>query len=116
MGTDCPLLTASMLRAAASDIARHDAAVIPAEDGGYVLLGLGRPCPDAFRDIAWGTAHVYEQTLQRLRATGRTCTVHAPLWDVDRPADLLRLKAFVPELLASLDTGGAVPGRKRVPE
>ena len=44
VGTDCPALTSDHLRAAA-DILRDgaDAAMIPADDGGYVLIGMRRP-------------------------------------------------------------------------
>jgi rSAM/selenodomain-associated transferase 1 len=102
MGTDCPALIDSVLREAACDIARHDALIIPAEDGGYVLLGLSRPCKNAFHAIAWGSAQVCEQTLQRLEASGLAPCVYGPLWDVDRPDDLARLETFAPELLAGL--------------
>ena len=32
-----------------------DAVVYPAEDGGYVLIGLRRPVPELFSDMAWST-------------------------------------------------------------
>ncbi len=102
VGTDCPLLTAGHLQAAAAELRDHDAVVVPAEDGGYVLLGLGRPCPQVFEAIAWGSDRVLDQTLQRLHAAGRSCRVLAPLWDVDRPEDVVRLQACQPELLAGL--------------
>ncbi len=111
MGTDCPLLTANELRAAARDIARHDAVIIPAEDGGYVLLGLSRACPNAFRDIAWGTEQVYEQTIERLREAGCTRAVHPPLWDIDRPEDLPRLRSLLPQLLEEVDSEPSVDSR-----
>ena len=40
IGTDCPQLTAQLLRQAAEGLARHDSVMFPARDGGYVLLGL----------------------------------------------------------------------------
>lgn len=102
VGTDCPALSAEHLRTARTELRSHDAVVIPAEDGGYVLLGLARPCPAAFEGIDWGSDRVLAQTLQRLREAGRSCRVLAPLWDVDRPQDIERLAASLPELLAGL--------------
>jgi hypothetical protein len=47
-----------------------DIVIGPAEDGGYVLLGL-RGVPDClFADMPWGTAEVMATTRARLRAEG----------------------------------------------
>ena len=40
MGTDCPDLTAGRIREAAASLIAADATLVPAFDGGYVLLGL----------------------------------------------------------------------------
>jgi glycosyltransferase A (GT-A) superfamily protein (DUF2064 family) len=45
VGTDCPVLTPAHLQQAADALQTHDAVLIPAEDGGYVLIGLRRRCP-----------------------------------------------------------------------
>jgi rSAM/selenodomain-associated transferase 1 len=102
IGTDCPILTARELRAAAADLLCNDAVVVPAADGGYVLLGLARPCPAVFREIAWGSSEVLAQTLARLRASGLSCRVREALWDVDRAEDLERLAECLPGLLDGL--------------
>jgi rSAM/selenodomain-associated transferase 1 len=102
MGTDCPILTTHELRAARAALERSDAVVIPAEDGGYVLLGLARACPAAFRGIDWGSAAVLEQTLARLHASVRSACVLAPLWDVDRGEDFDRLAACLPAIVNGL--------------
>jgi rSAM/selenodomain-associated transferase 1 len=98
IGTDCPALTATGLRAAAAALADHDAVLIPAEDGGYVLIGLRRTAPSLFRDIPWSTPQVLAATRDRLRAAGLSWHEPAALWDVDHPADLARLAATHPEL------------------
>ncbi|MBK8741661.1 MAG: DUF2064 domain-containing protein [Betaproteobacteria bacterium] len=71
-----------------------DAVFLPAEDGGYVLIGLRQPLPVLFDGIAWGTGCVTEATRIRLRAIGATWREPKVLWDVDRPADLPRLDAL----------------------
>lgn len=93
IGTDCPLLSPGHLHTAAVALRDHDAVLIPAEDGGYVLLGLRQPCPAVFEGIAWSTPEVLVQTLERLHAAGQRCAVLEPLWDVDTPADWERLCA-----------------------
>jgi len=102
VGTDCPALTPSLLHEAAISLSEVEAVVIPAEDGGYVLIGLRRPDARLFADITWGGPLVLAETRQRLRDCGYRWNELAPLPDVDRPADLDRLAATHPELLAGL--------------
>lgn len=94
MGTDCPVLAPGHLRACARALRTHDAVLVPAEDGGYVLLGLARALPAVFDGIAWSTPQVAEQTRAALRASGARWTELEPLWDVDEPADWLRWRAL----------------------
>jgi len=92
IGADCPALTPAHLEAAALALREKDAVFVPAEDGGYVLVGLARPLPGVFDDIPWGTAAVMARTRERLRAAGASWTELPPLWDVDRPDDYARLQ------------------------
>jgi rSAM/selenodomain-associated transferase 1 len=93
VGTDCPVLTASHLARAWQALATNDAAIAPAEDGGYVLIALARPAPWLFLDMAWGDANVMMRTRKRLAAAGMRCAELETLWDVDRPDDYRRLQA-----------------------
>jgi uncharacterized protein len=94
IGTDCPALAQSHLRQAADVLrAGSDVVVIPAEDGGYVLIGARRPQPGLFTGMTWSTDQVMAQTRQRLADAGLTWRELPPLWDVDRPEDLARLRA-----------------------
>jgi rSAM/selenodomain-associated transferase 1 len=94
IGTDCPLLAAGHLRDAA-DVLRKgtDVAVIPAEDGGYALIGMRSPHPALFADMRWSNAGVMSETRRRLTQLGLTWHEPATLWDVDVPEDLARLRA-----------------------
>ena len=103
IGTDCPALGPDHLREAAFALAhRNDAVVIPAEDGGYVLIGLRRPEPAIFADIDWGGARVMAQTRQRLQDRGLRWHELPPLWDVDRPDDIARVARYWPQLVDGL--------------
>jgi rSAM/selenodomain-associated transferase 1 len=95
IGTDCPVLDRAYLERACALLAAGEPTVFgPAEDGGYVLVGVRSPARQLFEDIAWGTSSVMAQTRQRLAALGRAYRELPVLWDVDRPEDLPRLYAL----------------------
>lgn len=106
IGTDCPALGAAQLRESARALGGNDAVVIPAEDGGYVLIGMKTPAPEAFAGVDWGSARVMAQTRQRLAALGWRWHEADPLWDVDLPQDLERLYANYPDASAIRDGAG----------
>ncbi len=97
IGTDCPTLDASQLRRAAQSLRGCDAVILPAEDGGYGLIGMKTATPEAFRAIEWGTERVMQQTRERLGGAGLRWSEPGLLWDVDRPEDVARLFAVFPE-------------------
>ncbi|MBS1220767.1 MAG: hypothetical protein H6R23_387 [Proteobacteria bacterium] len=93
IGGDCASLGETELRTAFGLLAAgHEAVLGPAADGGYVLVGLNRPGPALFRDIAWSTPTVLAATRRRLRRAGMNWAELPPGWDVDTPADLRRLR------------------------
>ncbi len=96
VGTDCPVLTAEHLQAAADALIHHDVVLIPAEDGGYVLIGFRRPLLAAFEQIDWSTPRVLAQTRERLQRVGIQALELPALWDVDEPADWARWCALQP--------------------
>ena len=96
VGADCPALTVEDVRAARSQLNQWDAAVIAAEDGGYVLIGVRATHPAMFNGIDWGTATVLAAQRDRFRALGWRWHEGAIRWDVDRPADLPRLLELEP--------------------
>lgn len=90
IGADAPDLSAGLLRDAAAAVGTDDAAIGPAEDGGYWLLGLARPVPGVFERIDWSTDRVSAQTIDRLRAADIEPARLPELADCDRPEDLAR--------------------------
>ena len=102
-GTDCPPLQAAHLRAAARALLDGDDAVFyPAQDGGYVLVGLLQPQAALFDDMVWSTSTVMAETRSRAHALGLRVREFETLWDVDTPADLARWRASTsPSLAAS---------------
>ncbi len=92
MGTDCPVLSPGHLQAAARALRSHNACLIPAEDGGYVLIGLSRRLPEVFERIDWSTARVMAQTRERLQDAGASWHELPALWDVDEAEDWQRMQ------------------------
>lgn len=97
VGADCVSLDADYLREAAQALnAGADLVIGPAEDGGYVLLGVRHRVPDGIFDgIAWGTDQVFAQTELRLSEAGINWKQLSRRWDVDRPEDLRRLQTLL---------------------
>jgi len=94
IGSDCPWLEVDVLREADAALARHDAVLGPADDGGYVLFGMRRVEDVLFDDMPWGTERVLAETRERLRSLGWNWFELASRSDVDRPEDLARLRAL----------------------
>lgn len=89
MGSDCPWLVPTVLREADAALAGGATVVlVPAVDGGYVLVGAGAPCTAMFQDVPWGTPGVLAMTRKRLAEAGLSWAELAPLRDIDRPQDL----------------------------
>jgi glycosyltransferase A (GT-A) superfamily protein (DUF2064 family) len=68
--------------------AETDAVLGPAEDGGYVLLGLRHAAPALFRDMPWGEESIAALTRERMRELGWRWRELPALRDLDRPEDL----------------------------
>ncbi len=98
IGTDCPAFTVAHLRRAAEALRDADVVLIPAEDGGYVLIGARAPHAGLFDDMTWGAATVLAETRQRIAALKLTAVELDPLWDVDSESDLDRLERELPAL------------------
>lgn len=91
IGSDCPALTPSLLRRCQSALTDAEAVCLPAEDGGYTLIGVRRADRRLFTAIDWGSRHVMAQTRERADEMDWRLACPARLWDVDRPEDLDRL-------------------------
>jgi rSAM/selenodomain-associated transferase 1 len=94
IGTDCPAQTGADLEAAIQALQRADAVIQPAEDGGYVLIGMRQFHPVLFEQVAWGSETVLATTREHA-AAHRLRLAELPLcWDLDRGEDLDRALAL----------------------
>jgi len=95
VGTDCPSLNVACLTQAANKLAQHDVVMLPASDGGYVLIGMTQACPGIFSHMPWSTSTVAALTLERLSALGLRVWQGPTMHDIDEPGDLVHLPAHV---------------------
>jgi rSAM/selenodomain-associated transferase 1 len=88
LSSDCPSLPTRLLSEAAEALmAPGDRAVLgAAHDGGYYLLGLKAPHAHLFRDIAWSTPSVADETRARARDLRLELTELDLWYDVDDAA------------------------------
>ena len=98
IGSDCPGVTPELFRVAARELTEREVVIGPASDGGYYLIGLARPMPFLFADMAWSTDTVFAETLARLAARGIGPAILPELDDIDTPEDLARWPDFAPDM------------------
>ncbi|MFQ5653234.1 MAG: TIGR04282 family arsenosugar biosynthesis glycosyltransferase [Planctomycetota bacterium] len=94
VGADTPHLPTERLDEAVDALSSGEAALGPARDGGYYLIGLVRgpaQLEALFPDEGWGGAEVLQRTRDRLRRQGVPCRELAAFWDVDQVEDLVQL-------------------------
>ncbi len=99
MGADCPVWTRETLLGVFDSLqASGDCTLVPAEDGGYVGIGIMGRVPEIFSGIDWGTPAVLGQTRREAELRGLTLSELSPLWDVDEVTDLERWLSLEPHL------------------
>lgn len=92
IGTDCPSLTVALIQNAFTALQQYQVVLGPAEDGGYVLIGMHQKLPELFVDVPWGSSSVLKTTRSRLDNLELKWYELPTQWDVDRPEDLVRLE------------------------
>ncbi len=93
IGNDSPEISRRYLGNAFDALASSGprAAVLgPAKDGGYALLGLTTPCPEAFESMPWGSSQVAQLTQARLVGSGFVVETLSSLEDIDDRRGLTR--------------------------
>lgn len=84
---DAPTYPPELIRQGLDSTA--DLVLGPSLDGGYCLIGMRRFHPAPFRDIAWSTGAVLDQTAAAARAAGLTVELLDPALDIDTVDDLI---------------------------
>jgi rSAM/selenodomain-associated transferase 1 len=96
VGSDVPGIGAAQVAQAFEALRRAPAAIGPADDGGYWLIGLApraRSTPP-FAGVRWSGPHARADTCRNLARAGRRWIALEALSDVDAPADLARQRGL----------------------
>ncbi len=90
IGTDCPMMTLNYISQAFEKLGQgQDVVIGPAQDGGYVLIGLRIAEIRLFQNIEWGSNKVLQQTLRNCQQLKLHPQLLTPLTDIDYASDWL---------------------------
>ena len=99
IGTDAPALDEEIIKQAIDVLQTGTEVVfVPAEDGGYVLVGLQQVYDFLFQGISWGSAEVMQQSKNKLDGKNIRYKELATCWDIDRLEDYQRYLVFNPDI------------------
>jgi rSAM/selenodomain-associated transferase 1 len=98
IGADCPVWTPEALTSAGQALSAASMVLVPADDGGYVGIGVSESVPLVFEGVSWSSALVTSQTRRLMAQAGVDWLELPTLWDVDRPDDLDRWLKAEPNL------------------
>lgn len=94
IGTDAPALDAETIKRVLEILhGNTEVVLVPAEDGGYVLIAMRQAHAFLFQDICWGSAEVMQQTKNKLNENAISFEELASCWDIDRLEDYQRYLA-----------------------
>ena len=86
VGSDSPDLPLPFLKRAFQILKHRDVVLGPAMDGAYYLIGLRKPAPSLFANIAWGTPQVFAQTLDAIEREDLSLALARPWYAVNDAA------------------------------
>ena len=90
VGSDCPGLSPEIIEEGFLALEKNDFVIGPALDGGYYLLGMKSYSPSLFEDIKWSTETVKDETINKIKALGKSVSELTPLSDIDYEADWIK--------------------------
>ena len=113
VGSDSPTLPISYISKALTLLDSRDVVIGPSTDGGYYLIGfsatsIAMTVPFIFKEIAWSTADVFQQTVANIRSRKVTFGLLPPWYDIDTAEDLAFLHAHISAMRLADETVQAV--------
>jgi uncharacterized protein len=95
IGTDAPALDEAIINQVIEHLrAREQVVLVPAEDGGYVLIAMSSVHASVFQGVSWGSNKVMQQTTEKLSANDISYQALPVCWDVDTVEDYQRYLQF----------------------
>ncbi len=96
IGSDLPLINKGDIEIAFKILETKDVAISPTYDGGYYLIGMKEENKDIF-NIKYSTSSVFEETVDRIKSTGKSFGKGNIQLDIDDKDDFLRLYKILKE-------------------
>lgn len=90
IGSDSPGLVEADYTAVRSALQQHDTVLMPAIDGGVVLMASNQPWP-ALADLPWSSDQLGGSLIDCCRAEGQSVAILDEGFDIDERADLKKL-------------------------
>jgi rSAM/selenodomain-associated transferase 1 len=93
LGSDSPTLPPTFIQQARQMLTVGPADVVlgPTADGGYYLVGIRKPEPEIFQNIAWSSTLTLEHTVRNVKQLGLRLVTLEQWYDVDTFEDLRSL-------------------------
>jgi uncharacterized protein len=91
IGSDCYGISTEILTDAYKALRKQDFVLGPSNDGGYYLIGMNFLFPKVFRNKAWSTSTVLDNTLKDITGNASSYSLIPEMVDVDTKADLDQL-------------------------
>ncbi|MBL1321822.1 MAG: TIGR04282 family arsenosugar biosynthesis glycosyltransferase [Methylophaga sp.] len=95
IGCDCPSFKENDFESAIDFLqleAENGVVIAPADDGGYVMIGMNKSYPELFINMTWSHKDVYNNTVQRIVDLELTLFESRRQWDIDTFEDLQRFR------------------------
>lgn len=90
IGTDAPSLEPATVTQTFAELVEHEVVIVPAEDGGYVLIAMRAMYDKVFLSVPWGSSRVLTRTRGNIVAQALKYKELATSWDVDTLEDYQR--------------------------
>jgi hypothetical protein len=94
IGTDAPALNTDTVASALDTLETHEVVIVPAEDGGYVLIAMRDHFDKVFLSVPWGSSQVLRKTRGNIVAQALRYKELETCWDIDRLEDYRRYRAM----------------------
>ena len=95
IGADIPGIDGAIMEKTDRLLDENDLVLGPTVDGGYYLIGLKQVRPELFANITWGTAEVFDRTVDIAGGLGLKLGILPPLRDLDEISDLDHFQEFL---------------------
>jgi hypothetical protein len=95
IGSDLPNITKNVIHEGFRSLIQNDIVFGPAEDGGYYLVGMSKFHKCIFKNKAWSTPNLLEETLAELKQKKIEVSLIETLNDIDTFEDLQGYPKFL---------------------